>query len=332
MKTALQSLLRLGLTAAIVILALFLGRGLWNHYMYSPWTRDARMRAEVVRIAPDVSGLVIRVAVVDNQEVRKGDVLYEIDPARFRFALQQAEASLAAAKASARAAGANIDAVLASAEARKTEYDMRQEQAARRQALVDVVPKEERNNAKSVADSAMAAWHEAQASGHQAGAAREQALAAVALAQVATDTAKLDLERTQVRAPVDGYVTNLTVRTGDYAASGNASMALIDRHGYYVYGYFEETKLPRLHVGDPVDIRLLSGGAHFGGHITGFARGITDRDNPTGSDLLADVNPTFTWVRLAQRVPVRIAIDEASVPRGVILAAGMTATVTASPL
>ena len=204
MKTALQSLLRLGLTAAIVILALFLGRGLWNHYMYSPWTRDARMRAEVVRIASDVSGLVIRVAVVDNQEVRKGDVLYEIDPARFRFALQQAEASLAAAKASARAAGANIDAVLASAEARKTEYDMRQEQATRRQALADVVPKEERNNAKSVADSAMAAWHEAQASGHQAGAAREQALAAVALAQVATDTAKLDLERTQVRAPVDG--------------------------------------------------------------------------------------------------------------------------------
>jgi multidrug resistance efflux pump len=327
MKPALQSLLRLGLTTAIVILALFLGRGLWNHYMYSPWTRDARMRAEVVRIAPDVSGLVIRVAVVDNQEVRKGDVLYDIDPARFRFALQQAEASLAAAKASARAAGANIDAVLASAEARKTEYDMRQEQATRRQALADVVPKEERNNAKSVADSAMAAWHEAQASGHQAGAAREQALAAVALAQVATDTAKLDLERTQVRAPVDGYVTNLTVRTGDYAASGNASMALIDRHGYYVYGYFEETKLPSLHVGDPVDIRLMSGGAHFGGRITGFARGITDRDNPTGSDLLADVNPTFTWVRLAQRVPVRIAIDEASVPKGLILAAGMTASV-----
>jgi multidrug resistance efflux pump len=332
MKPVLSSLLRLGLTAAIVILALFLGRGLWNHYMYSPWTRDARMRAEVVRIAPDVSGLVVRVAVVDNQEVRKGDVLYDIDPARFRFALQQAEASLAAAKASARAAGANIDAVLASAEARKTEYDMRQEQATRRQALADVVPKEERNNAKSVADSAMAAWHEAQASGHQAGAAREQALAAVALAQVATDTAKLDLERTQVRAPVDGYVTNLEVRTGDYAASGNASMALIDRHGYYVYGYFEETKLPSLHVGDPVDIRLMSGGAHFGGRITGFARGITDRDNPTGSDLLADVNPTFTWVRLAQRVPVRIAIDEASVPRGVILAAGMTATVTASSL
>ncbi|WP_213950217.1 HlyD family secretion protein [Luteibacter sp. dw_328] len=327
MKIGLQSLLRLGITAAVVSLALLLGRGLWNHYMYSPWTRDARMRAEVVRIAPDVSGLVTRVTVVDNQEVNKGDVLFEIDPERFRFALQQAEADLAAARASARAAGANIDAVLASADARRTEYDMRQEQATRRQALADLIPKEERNNAKSVADSAMAAWRQAQASGHQAGAAREQAVAAVALAQVAVDRARLDLQRTEVRAPVDGYVTNLDVRAGDYAATGNASVALINRHGYYVYGYFEETKLPGLHVGEPVDIRLMSGGIHFGGHITGFARGITDRDNPTGSDLLADVNPTFTWVRLAQRVPVRIAIDEATVPKGVILAAGMTASI-----
>jgi len=327
MKTALQSLLRLGITAAVVCLALLLGRALWNHYLYSPWTRDARMRAEVVRIAPDVSGLVTRVAVVDNQEVKKGDVLFEIDPARFRFALQQAEASLTAAKASARAAGANIDAVLASADARKTEYDMRQEQATRRQALADVVPKEERNNAKSVADSAMAAWREAQASGHQAGAARQQAEAAVALAQVAVEQSRLDLERTEVRAPVDGYVTNLTVRTGDYAATGSPYVALVDRHSYYLYGYFEETKLPGLRVGDPVQIRLLSGGIHFGGRITGVARGITDRDNPTGSDLLADVNPTFNWVRLAQRVPVRIAIDEATVPANVILAAGMTATI-----
>jgi multidrug resistance efflux pump len=327
MKTALPSLLRLGITAAVVCLAMLLGQVLWNHYMYSPWTRDARMRAEVVRIAPDVSGLVTRVAVIDNQEVKKGDILFEIDPARFRFAVQQAEAKLAAARASARAAGANIDAVLASADARRTEYDMRQEQATRRQALADVVPKEERNNAKAVADSAMAAWREAQASGHQAGAARQQAEAAVALAQVAVDQSRLDLERTQVRAPVDGYVTNLAVRTGDYATTGSPYVALIDRHSYYLYGYFEETKLPGLRVGESVNVRLLSGGIHFSGHITGVARGITDHDNPTGSDLLADVNPTFNWVRLAQRVPVRIAIDEATLPAGVILAAGMTASI-----
>ncbi|RAO74590.1 biotin/lipoyl-binding protein [Dyella jiangningensis] len=331
MKIQPQALLRFAITAVVVIVALLLGHALWRHYMYSPWTRDGRVRAEVVRIAPDVSGLVTRVSVIDNAEVKKGDVLFEIDPQRFQIALQQADANLNAAKAAARAAGANIDAVLASAAARKAEYDMRQEQATRREQLAEVVPKEERTDAKSAALTARAIWEQAQASGHQANASREQAEAAVVQAQVAVDRAKLDLERTEVRAPVDGYVTNLDVRVGDYAATGTPRLALIDRHSYCVYGYFEETKLPHLRVGDPVDIRLMSGGTHFKGRIIGVARGITDRDNPTGKDLLADVNPTFNWVRLAQRVPVRIAIDEASVPKDVVLAAGMTASIDVKP-
>jgi len=327
MKIEPQALLRFAITTVVVIVALLLGHALWRHYMYSPWTRDGRVRAEVVRIAPDVSGLVTKVSVIDNQDVKKGDVLFEVDPERYRIALEQAEANLNAAKASARAAGANIDAVMASAAARKAEFDMRQEQAQRRQDLADVVPKEERTNAKSAAETAMAVWQQAQASGHQASAAREQAEAAVVQAQVAVDRAKLDLERTQIRAPVDGYVTNLDVRVGDFAAAGGPRLALIDRHSYYIYGYFEETKLPHLRVGDSVDIRLMSGGVHLKGRIIGVARGITDRDNPTGRDLLADVNPTFNWVRLAQRVPVRIAIDENSVPKDVVLAAGMTASI-----
>ena len=150
-------------------------------------------------------------------------------------------------------------------------------------------------------------------------------------AQVALDRAKLDLDRTEVRAPVDGYVTNLDVRVGDYAATGSPRLALIDRHSFYIYGYFEETKLPNLRVGDPVTIRMLSGGVHLKGRITGVARGITDRDNPTGRDLLADVNPTFNWVRLAQRVPVRVDIDEASEPKGLILSAGMTVSIDVQP-
>lgn len=331
MKLQPQALLRFAITAVVVIVALLLCHVLWRHYMYSPWTRDGRVRAEVVRIAPDVSGLVTKVPVIDNAEVKKGDVLFEIDPQRFQIALQQAEANLNAAKAAARAAGANIDAVLASAAARKAEYDMRQEQAQRRQELADVVPKEERTDAKSAAMTARAVWEQAQASGHQANASREQAEAAVVQAQVAVDRAKLDLDRTEVRAPVDGYVTNLDVRVGDYAATGSPRLALIDRHSYYIYGYFEETKLPHLRIGDPVEIRLMSGGTHLKGRIIGVARGITDRDNPTGRDLLADVNPTFNWVRLAQRVPVRIQIDEDSIPKGVILAAGMTASIDVQP-
>jgi multidrug resistance efflux pump len=331
MKLEPQAVLRFAITAVVVIVALLLCHALWRHYLYAPWTRDGRVRAEVVRIAPDVSGLVTRVPVIDNQEVKKGEVLFEIDPQRFQIAEQQAEANLNAAEAAARAAGANIDAVLASAAARKAEYDMRQEQAQRRQDLADVVPKEERTDARSAAVTARAVWEQAQASGHQANAAREQAEAAVVQAQVALDRAKLDLERTEVRAPVDGYVTNLDVRVGDYAATGSPRLALIDRHSYYIYGYFEETKLPHLRVGDPVDIRMLSGGIRLKGHITGVARGITDRDNPTGRDLLADVNPTFNWVRLAQRVPVRVDIDEASEPKGLILSAGMTVSIDVQP-
>ena len=325
------SLLRFAITAIVVAVAALLGHALWRHYMYSPWTRDGRVRAEVVRIAPDVSGLVTRVAVADNQLVKRGDVLFTIDKSRFEYAVAQAQANLAAAEASARAAGANINAALASAAARKADYEMLSKQAERRQQLGDVVSQEVRTDALSSANAARATWQQAQASGTQASAARQQAEAAVEQAQVALDRAKLDLERTDVRAPVDGYVTNLDIRVGDYASTGSPRLALIDSHSYYIYGYFEETKLPHLRVGDPVNIRLMAGGARLEGRITGIARGITDRDNPTGSDLLADVNPTFNWVRLAQRVPVRIAIDTEHLPPDVLIAAGMTATIEVHP-
>jgi multidrug resistance efflux pump len=329
MKT--QSLLRVAITAVVVVLAALLGHALWRHYIYSPWTRDGRVRAEVVRIAPDVSGLVTRVPVYDNQFVHKGDLLMEIDQERYHNAVSLAQANLAAAEASARAAGANIDAALAAAAARKVEFQMRREQSDRREKLGELIAKEDRADAASTANSALASWQQAQASGNQASAARAQAQAAVEQAQVSLDLATLNLERTAVRAPVDGYVTNLDVRVGDYAATGSPRMALIDSHSYYIYGYFEETKIPHLRIGDPVTIRLMSGGTRLDGKIIGVARGITDADNPTGTDLLAKVNPTFNWVRLAQRVPVRIAIDTDRMPEGTLLAAGMTATIEVQP-
>jgi len=329
MKTA--SILRFLITAAVVALAALLGHALWRHYLYAPWTRDGRVRAEVVRVAPDVSGLVTAVAVRDNQAVHKGDLLFSIDPVRFRYARDQAQANLDAARANARAAGASISAAEASAAARKADYDMRAEEAARRRQLGDVIAEEVRSDAAAAAHSARASWQQAKAGGAQASAAREQALAAVAQAQVALDRAVLDLARTEVRAPVDGYVTNLDVRAGDYASTGTPRLALVDSHSYYIYGYFEETKLPQLRVGDRVDVRLMAGGVHLPGTISGIAHGITDRDNPAGNDLLADVNPSFNWVRLAQRVPVRVAIDTTRLPAGTVLAAGMTATIVVRP-
>jgi RND family efflux transporter MFP subunit len=274
-------------TLTIFVVAVLIGRALWVHYMYEPWTRDGRVRAEVINIAPDVSGAVVELPVRDNQLVKKGDLLMQIDPSHYQIAVEQAQAAVAA---------------------RKAELTMRLDDAKRRADLDSlVVSKEARENAAHTANSAQAQY--------------QQALAAL-------DAAKLNLERTRVVSPVDGYVTNLNVYRGDYAIAGSPRLAIVDNHSFWVYGYFEETKLPHVRVGDAADMRLMSGGM-LHGHVESISRGIYDRDNPQSRELLADVNPTFNWVRLAQRVPVRIKID--SVPEDVLLSAGTTCTVVVKP-
>ncbi|WP_414449593.1 efflux RND transporter periplasmic adaptor subunit [Burkholderia sp. 22PA0099] len=270
-------------TAVILVVAILIGHRLWVHYMDEPWTRDGRVRAEIVNVAPDVSGAVVELPVRDNQFVHKGDLIMQIDPSHYEIAVEQAKAAVAA---------------------RQSELQMKRADAARRADLdAAVVSKENRENAAQTASGAAAQLQQANA---------------------ALDAAKLNLERTRVIAPVDGYITNLNVFKGDYATAGNAKLAIIDSHSFWVYGYFEETKLPRVKLGAKAEMRLMSGGV-LKGHVDSFARGIYDRDNPQSRDLVADVNPTFNWVRLAQRVPVRIHIDE--VPDGVVLSAGTTCTV-----
>ncbi|WP_371181681.1 biotin/lipoyl-binding protein [Xanthomonas sacchari] len=329
MKT--PALIRFALTAIVVLVAALLAHALWRHYMLSPWTRDGRVRAEVVRIAPDVSGLVDAVAVRDNQHVKRGDLLFSVDRKRYELALEKARANLAVAQAQARAAGASLSAAAATQAASEAEFQMRRAQAERRARAAAVISAEARSDAEATARSAQADVHRSAALRGQATAAQAQAVASVEQAQAALDLAELDLQRTQVRATADGYITNLEVRVGDYAQAGGARLALVRDDAMWVYGYFEETKLPRVHVGDRADIRLMSGGLMLHGQVEGIARGIADSDNPTGTSLLADVSPTFNWIRLAQRVPVRIRIDPASVPQGTLLAAGMTATVSVHP-
>jgi RND family efflux transporter MFP subunit len=275
------------MTALIFCAAILIGRVLWVHYMDQPWTRDARVRADVINVAPDVSGAVVTMPVADNQLVHKGDLLMEIDPSHYKIAVEQAQATVAA---------------------RQADLRMRRDDAARRADLDnEVVSKESRDNASQAAYGAAANLQQAQA---------------------ALDAAELNLARTKVFAPVDGYVTNLNVHRGDYATTGAAKLAIVDSHSFWVYGYFEETKLPRVRIGDKAEMRLMSGGV-LKGHVQSISRGIYDRDNPQSRELLADVNPTFNWVRLAQRVPVRIHIDE--VPADVVLAAGTTCTVVVQP-
>ncbi|MFC5475451.1 efflux RND transporter periplasmic adaptor subunit [Paraherbaspirillum soli] len=281
-----KTLSGIALTSLVVAAALLLGDTLWNRYMNSPWTRDGRVRADVIDVAADVSGLVVEVPVHDNAYVHKGQLLMKIDPARYRIALAQADALVAQ---------------------RKAALNMKRSDAARRAKLdSDVISSENRENASADATAAQAVYQEALA---------------------ARDAAQLNLQRTEVRAQVDGWVSNLNIHAGDFAQAGVAKLALIDAKSFWVYGYFEETKLPLLKTGGAVEIRLLGGEQLLSGHIDSISRGITDRDNPTGSGLLANVNPSFNWVRLAQRVPVRIHIDH--VPAGVTLAAGMTCTVIA---
>jgi multidrug resistance efflux pump len=279
-----KSLARVVLTLFIVAAGCAGGYELWDYYMLSPWTRDARVQADVVTIAPDVAGFVDEVRIKDNQLVRKGDVLFVIDRARYERALALAQANVAA---------------------RKADMDNAQQQAARRARLTNLsVSDEVRQSSMLTANSAAASYQQAMAT---------------------QSTAQLDLDRTVIRAPVNGFVTNLTLDVGQYASVGTKVLALIDSDSYRVTGYFEETKIPAVPPGKQVEIFLMSGGSPLRGHVESVSRGITDRDNPNGPELLVNANPTFEWVRLAQRVPVRIHIDD--VPKGVVLSAGMTATV-----
>lgn len=275
---------RVAVTAIAVAVAAVIGWRLWIYYLEAPWTRDGRVRADVVQIATDVSGLVSDVLVHDNQEVKKGQVLLRIDPARFQIAFRDAQA--------------NVDSKLAA------EQEAQRETSRYNRLNALSVSQEQQQQRSSVADQADAAYR--------------QALAG-------RDVAALNLVRSQVRAPVNGFVTNFNMRPGDYVDAGKPLFALIDSDSFYVDGYFEETKLPRIKIGDPARVYLVGENAVIEGHVESIASGIADRERQGSTDLLANVNPTFSWVRLAQRVPVRIALDH--VPANVRLVTGRTATV-----
>ena len=143
------------------------------------------------------------------------------------------------------------------------------------------------------------------------------------------DQARVNLERTQIRSPVNGWVTNLLAQLGDYATVGQNTISLVDADSFWVDGYFEETNLGSIREGDPASIKLMGYSQIVRGHVGSLARGINVANAQPNGQGLATVNPIFTWVRLAQRIPVRIRIDQ--VPDGVVLAAGMTATVQIDP-
>lgn len=286
-KISLNVLRRYLITILVVLAALFIGWRLWIHYENDPWTRDGRIKADVVQVAPDVTGQVVKINVKDNQQVNIGDVLFEIDPARFELALRQAKAAEEAAKVT-----------LAQAI----------RESNRNRELKDLVATEVTEQGQSRV---------------------EEARAALLQAVVNRDKAQLDLDRTRVLAAVDGTVTNLDLRTGSYVTASKPVMALVDRNSYYAEGYFEETKLPNIAEGNRATVKLMSSDNVLEGHVHSVSRGIADRERTTGSNLLQNINPAFNWVRLVQRIPVRVEFD--NLPKDTKLVAGQTVTIEVFP-
>ncbi len=277
-------LLRLALTAIVLLLAFAAAAFMWDYYVVAPWTRDGRVRVQVANIAPQVAGQIVEVRVRDNQTVRKDDVLYVIDPIDFEVALTSADAEV---------------------HNREADLQVKSAQAARREALTTVSTSvEEKQIYAGNAKIAGAALESAKAQSRQA---------------------KANLERTQVKSTVNGRVTNLLMRVGDYARTGTSNISVVDTDSFWIDGYFEETKIANIHVGDAAEIALMGYGPHIGGTVESITLGISTANAAPSTQGLPDVNPVYTWVRLAQRVPVRVRIDY--VPPDVPLVAGMTATV-----
>jgi multidrug resistance efflux pump len=276
------------LTLIVVVVAALVLWKLVAYYMFAPWTRDGHVRADVIQVAPDISGLISSVEVVDNQQVKQGQVLFVIDQARYTLALRQAQAT---------------------AQQRRATLDQARREDARNRKLGNLVAAEIAEESRSRVEAGEAA---------------------LADANVAIDTAKLNLQRATIVSPVDGYLNDRAPRTGEFVAAGRAVVAVVDMHSFRVDGYFEETKLRGIDIGQPVDITVMGEPAALRGHVQSIVAGIEDRDRTQGSNLLPNVNPAFSWVRLAQRIPVRVAHDE--VPADFRMIAGRTATVSVRDL
>ena len=243
--------IRFLVTLILVVIAGLVAWQLWIYYMEDPWTRDGTVRADTVELAPDVSGPVVQVFVQDNQAVRVGDPLFQIDPIRFKLAIAQAQAEVMKSRAAMQDA----------------------ERTAGRYASLsgNAVSGVSRDEASSQAMEAEADFDQAQAD------------AAVA---------ELNLARSTVHATVNGVVTNFSMRPGDYVSAGASVLAIVDTDSLYVDGYFEETKLRHIALGDPATVVLLDGAPAISGHVVGIAAGITDAERVANPTLLAAVNPT----------------------------------------
>ena len=279
-----------GLTVAVAAAGAWIVWNEYQHYTNDPWTRDGQVRANVVGIAPRVPGPIIRIAVIDNEQVKRGDLLFEIDPADYRAAVQQAKAQVLAAEAT---------------------LTQTQQELDRQTALFQkkVNPLKNYQDAQDNYDTAKAN---------------------LAAAKANLLTSELRLSYTKIYATVNGEVTNLNVSEGAYASTGEQILALVDRDSYWIAAYFKETQLRHISTGDTAIISLMGNeDLPFTGTVRSVGWGIfvTDGSAGQGTALLPSVSPTIDWVRLPQRFPVRIQVANSGRTE---LRMGQTASVTIS--
>jgi len=348
-------------TGLIVLIAAAVFALKYWDYITNPWTRDGQVRAQVIQITPRVSGPLVKLPVEDNQFVKAGDLLFQIDQRTFEADLEQARAQLDNTRDEIEALAKQVEAAQAEVEA--AEATIKQSEAAikgytgrvvesnkeyKRQKTMD----KQGATSKRAVETARANWvayinqkanaeaqllqMQASLSEAKANLAKAQAdlgapgdqNAQVRQAKAEVREAELNLEFTQKKAPVDGYVTNLNLRLGSQAVENQPIMALVDVNSYWVTGFFRENYIEDVQKGDRAIITLMSyPDKPLVGRVNSLGWGIAQDDGSTGFDLLPNISPTFEWIRLAQRVPVRIHLDLDKLPEGVKLRVGTTASV-----
>ena len=323
----LRKIIRPIILLVVALIAIFAIIHIWNYYNSEPWTRDGRVRGDVIQVSSDVSGLVTDVLVQDNQSVKKGQVLFKIDVARQAIDVEQAKSDLAKAKAG--LAGDEAELAQAQANVVKSEanINLADKNANRYSNLMEgAISKQEQDQMFATRDQSHAEHEQIVAAIAQAKAHIVQQKALIEVATSHLHLTQLNLNRSEVVAPADGTLSNFELQQGNYVKVGQAVAALLNRQQLYIVGYFEETKLNKIYVGAPATIQMMGDSEKLKGHVQGIASGIEDRERTSTSGLLANVNPTFSWVRLAQRVPVKIILDE--MPKNELaFVAGRTATI-----
>ena len=283
-----KKLIKILLTLAILGVALFFAYNKYKEYIDNPWTRDGQVRTQVIQVTPRVNGMVVKIHVVDNQKVKTGDLLFEIDPSQYQVKLNQSKARLQRTKEAAKGTKIEFERV-------KNIYD-KDKGAVSQKDLV----RNETKYYKSLAD--------------------------IDSSEEAVNTAKLNLSYTKVFAEVDGYVSNINFQIGSQATANKAILALVDENAYWVFGFFREDAIPEVEVGDTAMVTLLAyPDTPLSGKVESIAWGIAHSDGNPGNNLLPSVKPVFQWIRLAQRIPVRIKLDK--LPENVKLRFGLTASV-----